>query len=364
MLITVVGNRPQFVKLAPVAHEIRRRSLPSLTVHSGQHFDASMSDVFFDELGIPPPDIQLVVQGRTHARATGEMMAAIEDVLLERRPTGVLVYGDTNTTLAAALAAVKLCLPIAHVEAGPRIYDMRSPEEINRIVADHSSSLRFCPDAASVENLRRENITSGVIETGDAMYDAFEHFRPIARTASRVLDQHGLRDTPFTLLTAHRPNNTDSDVAIARLVELCEAIDGPVLFPVHPRTKAALDRAGLWNALASLAHVRAVPPLGYLDVVAALDGCARVVTDSGGLQKEAFFARKPAIVLFAVSPWPALVDDGWVRPMGSLDETLPADILPAIAAARPARTAGAHFGDGRAATRIVDALEQHGFFGV
>src|SRR5690606_9834569 len=180
MLITVVGNRPQFVKLAPVAHEIRRRSLPSLTVHSGQHFDASMSDVFFDELGIPPPDIQLVVQGRTHARATGEMMAAIEDVLLERRPTGVLVYGDTNTTLAAALAAVKLCLPIAHVEAGPRIYDMRSPEEINRIVADHSSSLRFCPDAASVENLRRENITSGVIETGDAMYDAFEHFRPIA----------------------------------------------------------------------------------------------------------------------------------------------------------------------------------------
>src|SRR5690606_30452073 len=147
------------------------------------------------------------------------MMAAIEDVLLERRPTGVLVYGDTNTTLAAALAAVKLCLPIAHVEAGPRIYDMRSPEEINRIVADHSSSLRFCPDAASVENLRRENITSGVIETGDAMYDAFEHFRPIARTASRVLDQHGLRDTPFTLLTAHRPNNTDSDVAIARLVE-------------------------------------------------------------------------------------------------------------------------------------------------
>jgi UDP-N-acetylglucosamine 2-epimerase len=360
MLMSIVGNRPQFVKMAPIAHEIRARGLRDLIVHTGQHYDENMSDVFFREMDIPKPDISLTVEGRSHAQMTAEIMVKLEAVMLEHKPEAIVIYGDTNTTLAAAIVAVKLHIPIAHIEAGPRLYDLSSPEEVNRIFADHMARLRFCPDALSVEHLRKENITQGVTLAGDLMFDSFLHFLPRARKQSTVLKQFGLVGKPYTLLTAHRPNNTDSDTAIAGLLKLCESLKGDVLFAVHPRTKAAFIRAGLWETLNALPHVQLSQPLGYLDILAALDGCERVVTDSGGLQKEAFFAGKPGAVLFNSSPWPYLVTDGWLHCVGSLDDTAPESMLATIATMQPKPTRGDYFGDGRAAKKIVDALIAEG----
>jgi len=360
MLMSIVGNRPQFVKMAPIAHEIRARGLRDLIVHTGQHYDENMSDVFFREMDIPKPDISLTVEGRSHAQMTAEIMVKLEAVMLQHKPEGIVIYGDTNTTLAAAIVAVKLHIPIAHIEAGPRLYDLSSPEEVNRIFADHMARLRFCPDALSVEHLRKENITKGVTLAGDLMFDSFLHFLPRAKAQSTVLNQFGLEGKPYTLLTAHRPNNTDSDLAITRLLALCEMLEGDVLFAVHPRTKAAFIRAGLWEKLQTLPHVHISPPLGYLDILAALDGCARVITDSGGLQKEAFFAGKPGAVLFNSSPWPYLVSDGWLHCVGSLDETDPQPMRATFAAMQPQASRGDYFGDGRAAKIIVDALVAEG----
>lgn len=361
MLLSIVGNRPQFIKMAPISAELRARGLADIIVHSGQHYDENMSDIFFKEMGIPKPEISLTNTERSHTRMTAEIMVKMEDVFLQKKPSGVVIYGDTNTTLAAALVAVKMHIPIAHVEAGPRIYDLDTPEEINRLVADHAARIRFCPDVSSVENLRKENITSGVHLTGDLMYDSFLHFLPLARASSTVLDRCGLKDEEFALITIHRPNNTDDPVAIERLVEVCERSPMKLLFAMHPRTKAALQRENKWERLSALPNLRITEPLGYLDILAALDGASLVITDSGGLQKEGYFARKPVVNLFYISPWPLVVADGWINPIGCLSDVSADTVLAAMREGKPGRDGGNYFGDGRAAKKIVDLLIEQGF---
>jgi UDP-N-acetylglucosamine 2-epimerase len=359
--MTVVGNRPQFVKMGPVSAELRSRGHREFIVHTGQHFDENMSGVFFEELGLPRPDLHLHVQGRRHGQMTAEMLGRLEEVMLEQRPPWVLVYGDTNSTLAAALAAVKLQIPLAHVEAGPRIYDIDTPEEINRIVADNAARLRFCPDLPSVQNLAKENLTQGVYFTGDVMYDAFLICSRRAEERSTILDRLQLRQAAFVLLTVHRPNNTDSPEALGRLVELLRGSPMAVVFPVHPRTEAALKRVGLWDTLNALPQVQAIPAVGYLDMLALTNAAQIVFTDSGGLQKEAFFARKPVVVLFYVSPWPQIVESGWLKLCWKDDGIDPDGAIELMHTFRPSGYPGPIFGDGHAAVRIVDVLEQRGW---
>lgn len=364
MLATVIGNRPQLIKMAPVSAELKRRGYDEHIIHSGQHYDENMSGVFFRELGIAEPGTMLQVKGTSHGHMTAEILEKLEDVFLKLKPNGVLIYGDTNTTLAAALAAVKLRIPIAHIEAGPRIYDMDTPEEINRIVADHAARLRFCPDQQSVENLRKENITSGVFQTGDLMYDAYKEFSPVAERQSTLLASVGLDDgRPFAFMTVHRPNNTDSKEALRNLIAFLDVSPITVLFAVHPRTEAACKRFGLWDTLNAVENVKIVPALGYLDVLAALKHAAIVLTDSGGLQKEAYFAAKPALVMFHVTPWPQLQKLGWTDPVGCLGEISPTELAQKLGSFQILNnTRPPLFGNGDAAKQIVDVLENEGWF--
>lgn len=361
MLITVVGNRPQFIKMAPVSRELAQRGLCEYIVHTGQHFDANMSDVFFEELGIPVPDQNLSVRARSHGGMTGEMLAALEQLFLERSPAAVLVYGDTNSTLAAALAAVKLHIPVAHAEAGPRMYDLTMPEEVNRVMVDHISQQLFCPDELSVALLGKENITKGVHLVGDLMLDSFNMFTPRAVETSSLLQRLGLAERPFAFMTAHRPRNTDSREALVGLLALLAASPLPVLFAVHPRTEAALKRERLWDEARAIAHCRMVPALGYLDVLAVLDRAAVVLTDSGGLQKEAYFGRKPVLFMYDGTPWPTLETSGWLRCVGSCDAFDTRAVAGLIDSFRPDLPTPPLFGDGQAARRIVDVLVAEGY---
>jgi UDP-N-acetylglucosamine 2-epimerase len=359
--MTIAGNRPQFIKMAPVSAELARRGYREFVVHTGQHSDDNMSEVFFEELGLPTPDVRLVVRERHHGAMTAEILLSLERTMLEHRPPWVLIFGDTNSTLAAALAAVKLRIPLAHVEAGPRIYDIDTPEEINRIVADHAARLRFCPDVPSVMNLARENVSAGVHLTGDVMFDAFVHFSRIAIERSAILETLQVATKPFALLTTHRPNNTDDASAQEKLIRLLEASEIPVVFPTHPRTEIALRRNGFWDTLNSLENVRITPALGYLDILALVNHAEVVLTDSGGLQKEAYFAGKPVGVLFYATPWPQIESAGWQRRCwrdGGIDVEAALDVLTTY---RPTSTRPAFFGDGRAAGHIVDVLEREGW---
>lgn len=357
MIVTVVGNRPQFIKMAPVSHELRRRGIKEYIIHTGQHYDENMSQVFFDELEIPTPDLNLSVHSSKHGAMTADMLARLEEKFLELAPKALLIYGDTNSTLAAALAAVKIHIPIAHVEAGPRIYDIDTPEEINRIVADHSARLRFAPDEVSVENLKRENIVQGVSNVGDLMYQAFCHFKERALERSTIFQGLGLNEcNPFALMTIHRPNNTDDKAGLKACIEMLKQSPLPFVFAVHPRTKAAFERAGLWEALCAIPSVTLAPPLGYLDMLALLQRASIVVTDSGGLQKEAYFAGRPCLVMFHATPWPQILELGWQRLQGGFsDLELPA-FLEALSSYRPTTPRREFFGDGRSAEYVVDQL--------
>jgi UDP-N-acetylglucosamine 2-epimerase (non-hydrolysing)/UDP-GlcNAc3NAcA epimerase len=364
-LLTVVGNRPQFIKMAPLSAEIRQRGYREFIVHTGQHHDDNMSQVFFDELNLPRPDINLEIGGGTHGQMTATMLAALEPLFIEKKPQGVLVYGDTNSTLAATLAAVKLHIPIVHVEAGPRIYDIDSPEEVNRLVADHSARLRFCPDLVSVQNLAKESITQGVHFSGDVMYDAFLTFSKVAATRSSVLESTGLKPgEPFALLTAHRPNNTDTAEALNRLVLLLKESPIPVVFPVHPRTEAALKKYDLWDTLARYDHIKRLPAVGYLDILNLLNHASVVLTDSGGLQKEGFFAGKPVFVLFYTTPWPQIEACGWQRLSWDGQGIDVPTLLREMTSFTPPDKRPDLFGDGRAAAHIVDVLEQQSWWQV
>jgi UDP-GlcNAc3NAcA epimerase len=322
-ILTVVGARPQFIKAAVVSRLIQSTDysdkITETLVHTGQHYDANMSDVFFREMQIPEPDVNLNIGSGGHGAMTGAMLARIEELLLERRPDAVLVYGDTNSTLAGALAASKLHIPVAHVEAGLRSFMMAMPEEQNRILTDRLSTWLFCPTNTALVNLAREGIPTqnpqvptsddkSVTMVGDVMLDASLHYRALSGFGGEAF-LAGLPDR-FYLLTIHRAENTDDP---SRLSSIVAAINGrpdiEVVFPVHPRTRKSLDRYGLSFGK----HVRLIEPVGYFDMLTLEDKCDFVVTDSGGVQKEAYFFGKPCMTLRDSTEWVELVDTGWNR---------------------------------------------------
>ncbi|MDQ3770190.1 MAG: UDP-N-acetylglucosamine 2-epimerase (non-hydrolyzing) [Actinomycetota bacterium] len=350
-LLTVVGNRPQFVKAAAVSGPLRERHTEVL-VHTGQHYDHELSQVFFDELGLPPPDHHLALGTGSNTAQTARMLEALEPLLATVAPDCVLVYGDTNSTLAGGLAAAQRAVPVAHVEAGMRSFDRAMPEELNRVLTDHLSALLLCSSQVGRDNLEREGVSGAVSVVGDVMVDVAELIQPRARTRTDVLDAHGLRSGGYALVTAHRAGNVDDPARLARLVEVLERLDGPVIFPVHPRTRDRLGAAGLAVRLAAAPGVRVVDPLGYLEFTALLCHAGVVLTDSGGVQKEAYLAGVPCVTLRANTEWVETVESGW-------NALVDLDVERALAAA--ARTVPAQrpplYGDGRAGERVVAALE-------
>jgi UDP-N-acetylglucosamine 2-epimerase len=345
-VLTVIGNRPQFIKAAPLARALDG-GLRHVLVHTGQHYDQELSQVFFNELDLRAADHQIDSGPGTHAQQVAAMMAGLDPVLRAESPDLVLVYGDTNSTLAGALVAAKERLRLGHVEAGLRSFDRAMPEEVNRVVADVVSDLRFCPSRTAVDNLAAEGITDGVHLVGDVMVDVAYRFGPVARERSHALRRLGLERGGFALVTVHRQSNTSPD-AMPALVEVLEAIGMPVVFPVHPRTRGALEAAGLLDRAAAAATLE--PPLGYLDFTALVSSAAVVLTDSGGVQKEAYLHSVPCLTLRDTSEWVETVELGWNRLMGGLNA---AAVTAAIASLeRPA----AHpelYGDGHAAERIA-----------
>jgi len=310
-IVTVIGARPQFIKAAPVSRAFRDSgAIDEILVHTGQHYDGNMSAVFFDELEIPHPRYNLEVGSGTHAVQTGEIMKRLEPVLMEEMPDLLLIYGDTNSTVAGALTAAKLHIPVAHVEAGLRSFNRLMPEEINRIVADQLSDLLFAPTSAAVANLTAEGITRGVHKTGDVMYDAALMFAEKARTQSAVLSRHGLAEKKYALATIHRAENTDDCGRLrAILAALCDIHrDLPVVLPLHPRTKKMAESFGIDNLLD---EITCIEPVGFLDMVALESSAGLIVTDSGGVQKEAYFHKVPCVTVRDQTEWVETVKAGW-----------------------------------------------------
>lgn len=356
LIATIVGARPQFVKAAPVSAALASAGIEERLVHTGQHYDRTMSEVFFEELGIPPPHVNLGVGSGPHGRQTGEMLAAIEGVLVRERPDRLLVYGDTNSTLAGAVAAAKLGIPVAHVEAGLRSFNRAMPEEHNRIVADRLADLLFCPSARARDLLAAEGIRVGVHVTGDVMVDAVRLFGGRATERSDVLDRLGLAAGRYVLATVHRPYNTDDPARLAGILAALSGLEGPVVLPVHPRTRARLGSAAAAGCGGGAVggRLRLIEPVGYLDMLALEQHARLIVTDSGGVQKEAFILAVPCVTIRPETEWTETVESGW----NTLAGHDPAAIADACRRARrPGCPPPPVFGDGHASERIAAILK-------
>lgn len=307
-IISIVGARPQFIKCAPLSRVLRKEH-KEILLHTGQHYDPEMSDVFFNELDIPKPDYSLEIGPGSHGEQTGKMMIEIEKVLIKERPDLVIVFGDTNSTISGALVASKLQIKIAHVEAGLRSFDRCMPEELNRVVTDHISDILFCPTKTAVKNLKKEGITKGVFIVGDVMADALEYNRKIATEKSTILEDLDLKSKEFMVATVHRASNTDRIENLSSIVEaFCETTD-TIVFPVHPRTEKYLKQYSLWDQLCSF--VKVIPPVGYLDMIRLMVNSTKILTDSGGVQKEAYMLGIPCITMRESTEWIETVEDGW-----------------------------------------------------
>ncbi|HLJ02342.1 MAG TPA: UDP-N-acetylglucosamine 2-epimerase (non-hydrolyzing) [Solirubrobacteraceae bacterium] len=346
--LTVVGNRPQFVKAAAVSRKLRAEH-EEVLLHTGQHHDDALSAVFFRELDLPAPERELGIAGGTNTSQTARMLAALEPVVAEVGPEAVLVYGDTNSTLAGSLVAAQAGVPLAHVEAGMRSFDRAMPEEINRVLSDHLGALLLCSSEVAVANLEREGVQGRIELVGDVMVDVALELQPLARSRREVLQKHAVVPGEYVLVTAHRAGNVDDPVRLRSLVELLEALPLPAVFPVHPRTRARLEAAGLLDRLAS--ELTLTEPLGYFELTALLCNARAVLTDSGGLQKEAYLAGVPCITMRPVTEWTETVERGWnvlvdldrEAALAALERPLPSERPPL-------------YGDGAAAGRIVEAL--------
>lgn len=354
-LISMVGARPQFIKAAAVSRALAQTPrVQEILVHTGQHFDAEMSQVFFNELEIPRPRYNLGIGGGSHGQNTGRMIEALEGVLLAEKPQWAMVYGDTDTTLAGALAAVKLHIPLAHLEAGLRSYNREMPEEINRVLTDHAAQVLFAPSARAVENLAVEGIQGEAVRrVGDVMYDAALFYAEKAERQSTVLSDMGLTPGGYILATVHRPQNVDDPGNLANIMQALRALtaDLPVVFPVHPRTRGKLSGnqppAGLKHPL------RLIPPVGYLDMVMLEKNAGVIVTDSGGVQREAFFHKVPCVILRQETEWVELVESGWSR-LARVED--PADMVAKVREAGESSPSRDEFpyGRGDAANRVAE----------
>lgn len=354
-ICTVVGARPQFIKLAVVSR-VLRKEFQEVLVHTGQHYDHNMSEVFFQEMDIPHPDYNLGISGGTHGKMTGQMLMKLEEVLLKEQPDMLLVFGDTNSTMAAALAAVKLHIPVCHVEAGNRLGTFENPEEVNRIVTDHVSSLHLVCTASGVDFLKREGFSDSVHLVGDPMYDAFRYY-------AERLDGSELKDiTDFTgntvalpetfyYMTCHRQENTDTDEKLDQIFQAMEALDAPVVYPVHPRNHDRAERLcreqGYRNTILTL-------PVGYQTSISLVNHAKKIVTDSGGLQREAFFAGKPCVTVFDYVGWPETMANG----CNQLAKPDKADILAKLSVPVFFDPAYQPFGDGHSAEKIVGKIKE------
>jgi UDP-GlcNAc3NAcA epimerase len=349
-ILTVVGNRPQFIKAAAVSGLLRSEH-EEVLVHTGQHYDERLSEVFFAELGLARPDRELGIGGGSNTSQTARMLGALEPLLATERPDAVLVYGDTNSTLAGGLAAAQAGIPVVHVEAGMRSFDRAMPEELNRVQTDHLSELLLCASQTAAENLRAESIAGRIEVVGDVMVDVALRLQPAARADAATPQAHGVRRGEYLLLTAHRAGNVDDPDRLRALVELVRALPGPIVFPLHPRTGARLRDAGLLEDLARTEGLHLSEPLGYLELSALLCQARAVVTDSGGVQKEAYLAGVPCVTLRASTEWVETVQSGW-NTLVDLDATA---ALAALARQPPVEHPRL-YGDGHAAERCVRTI--------
>ncbi|HLY47871.1 MAG TPA: UDP-N-acetylglucosamine 2-epimerase (non-hydrolyzing) [Solirubrobacteraceae bacterium] len=352
-VLTVVGNRPQFIKAAAVSGPLRQVHREVL-IHTGQHFDEELSGVFFHELGLPSPDRQLGIARGSNTSQTARMLSALEPVIAETAPDALLIYGDTNSTLAGALAGAQARVPVVHIEAGMRSFDRAMPEELNRVLADHTSTLLLCSSEVARSNLRREGVLGAVELVGDVMVDVAMGVQPAARSRVDLVRGRGLEPGRYVLATSHRAGNVDNPDRLRALVDLLLAVPHPVLLPLHPRTHARLRAAGLLERLQRSERLSITPPLGYVELTALLCHAVAVLTDSGGLQKEAYLAGVRCITLRSTTEWVETVETGW-----NVLVDLDAEAMLRALETPPPSERPQLYGDGHAAERVVSALTLH-----
>lgn len=350
-ILTVIGARPQFIKAATVSNKIRNNNNSEILVHTGQHYDNNMSDIFFNELGIPKPDYNLNIGSSNHGHQTGSMLIALEEIYQKENPDMVLVYGDTNSTLAGSLCASKLLIPVAHVEAGLRSFNKAMPEEQNRILTDHISDLLFTPTLTAVNNLKNENVTKGVHNVGDVMYDAINLFKERAKEVSKITEKLDLEPNKYVLSTIHRAENTNS---IERLTSILKALSNSgkkIVLPLHPRTKKFIEEYNLHIGN----NIQIIDPVGYLDMISLQENSQKIVTDSGGVQKEAYFLKKPCITMRDETEWVETVQNGWNVIVGSNTNK----ILDALDNFNPTGTPASAFGNGDSSSIITNIITEY-----
>ncbi len=348
-IITILGARPQFIKASTVSSAFGSAGINETIIHTGQHFDTTMSDIFFKELDLPEPQYHLNIHSLSHGAMTGRMMERLEEVLLQEQPDLVCVYGDTNSTLAGALVAAKLHIPLAHVEAGLRSFNREMPEEVNRVVTDHLSQLLFAPTSLAIKCLQNKGISQGVHLVGDVMMDTILRYQAKAKQTSDILARYQLNHEEFYLATIHRPSNTDDICHLSSILDSFTRLDFPVVFPVHPRTFARINKNQLSHYLAA-ESIRAIPPVSYLDMLTLESACRAVVTDSGGIQKEAYILGRPCFTLRNETEWKETVELGWNQLVQ------PETLSKSIANFNQPSAWPMLYGKGDAATKIADML--------
>lgn len=347
-ILTVIGARPQFIKAATVSNKLRQNGNTEILVHTGQHYDSNMSDIFFTELQIPKPDYNLNIGSGNHGAQTGKMLISLEEIYLKEKPDMVLVYGDTNSTLAGALCASKLLIPVAHIEAGLRSFNKNMPEEQNRILTDHISDMLFAPTDTAVKNLSDENITENVYNSGDVMYDAMLHFKNRAKEISDIVTKLNLEPDSFILSTIHRAENTNDIKRLSSILNALNNCGEKIILPLHPRTKKFINEYNLkLND-----NIKVIEPIGYLETILLEEAAKKIVTDSGGIQKEAYFLSTPCITMRDETEWVETVQNGWNVIVGS-DER---KITDAIHNFNPQGKSNPIFGNGNASDKIVEKI--------
>jgi UDP-N-acetylglucosamine 2-epimerase len=351
-IISVIGARPQFIKCAPVSKELRKNNREIL-IHTGQHYDYEMSKLFFDQLKITEPDYNLGIGSLSHGEQTGKMLIELEKIFLKEKPDLVIIYGDTNSTLAGALASVKLGIPTGHIEAGLRSFDRQMPEEINRVIADHISNFLFVPTKTAVNNLKNEGIFRQVFLVGDVMYDVLKQNMKVAKKSS-ILKNLDVQPKEYFLTTIHRPSNTDNIHNLSTFLDIFSSIDEKIVFPIHPRTKNLIKKHGLEKKIAN--NILITKPVSYFDFICLESNAKKILTDSGGVQKEAYMLKVPCITLRENTEWIETVKDGWNILVGAQKKK----IIDAINNFQPHKNQKKYFGNGDASRKIVKIIEQYG----
>ena len=356
MIVHIVGNRPQFIKLAPLYHELQNRNYEQCIIHSGQHYDANLSEIFFEELAIPKPYVNLQVGSGSHAQITAGVMIGLEKELVKISPDLVILYGDTDTTLAGALVASKLNIAVAHVEGGARTHRKENPEECNRIVTDHLSDIIFCPDKIAIECAKKEGLGEKSFWTGDIMYDTF-------LSANHRNEYENVQEEEIILMTWHRQENTASKERMESIIRLIKRLDGKIVCPMHPRTQKCLKNYGLWEEIISIENMEIIEPVGYLEMIELMQRAKLIVTDSGGVSKESSFAGAKCLFMLDLEVWDDLVKTGWIVKVDpENEESIKSALVFAEKAVRvEEKERPKYYGDGHAAKKIVDLLKQHMF---